>query len=97
MFIKKAPAAQMFTVPNSYHELLFENDKTRQACLKVITDFFNQKSDDVSLVQPAFPLELYDPITPIYSLPEVIIRVSGIIVASIGIIAGIAMIIGDRK
>lgn len=97
MFIKKAPHAKMFFVPNAYHEILFEKQETRDAAWKVIFDFFGQKSDDVSLVQPCFPLQYYDPVTPIYTLPEIIVRGIGITLSLVGVVAGVAMILGDRK
>lgn len=97
MFIKKAPNARMFFVPNAYHEILFEKKETRDAAFKVIFDFFGQKSDDVSLVQPCYPLQYYDPATPIYTLPELIVRGIGISLSIVGIVAGVAMILGDKK
>jgi len=50
MFVKKAPAARLFSVPGSYHEILFENDMIRHASLKVALDFFLQPTDDVNQV-----------------------------------------------
>lgn len=97
LFVKKAPAVQMFSAPGAYHELLSENETTREAVLKVIGDFFSQKSDDVTAVQPCFPLVLHDPTTPIYSWPEVLLRASGIVLASLGIVAGCAMMVGGGK
>lgn len=96
-FVKKAPAAKMFIVPDSYHEVLQEKELTRDACRKVINDFFNQKSDNVTLVQPCYPLVSYDPTTPLYSLSEIILRGTGVLIATVGIITGVAMILGDRK
>lgn len=87
----------MFCVPNAYHELLLEREETRDACRKAIVDFFSQKSDDVSQVQPGYPLITYDPKTPLYSLPELIARGTGLVLAAVGIVAGVAMILGDRK
>lgn len=96
MFIKKAPNAKMFFVPNSYHEILCENELIRNAALKAIFDYFNQKSDDVHLVQPGYPMENYDPRTPIYTLTELIVRGVGVTLSIGGIIAGLAMIFSDR-
>lgn len=88
----------MFKAPGSYHEILYEKESIREAALKVVNDFFTQKSEDVSLVQPCFPLELHNPTDPIYSLPELIVRGVGIFAAAVGIIAGCAMILsGDKK
>lgn len=95
-YIKKAPNARMFFIPGAHHEILFEKELIRNAALKAIFDFFNQKSDDVSLVQPGYPMQYYDPTTPIYTLPELIIRGVGVTLSVAGIIAGVAMILSDR-
>ena len=97
MFVKKAPSAKMFKVPGAYHELLFENEKILNGVLQVITDFFSQETDDMSKVQAAYPLESHDPKTPIFSLPEIIIRGTGVIIAAVGMVVGLAMVLGDRK
>lgn len=97
IFIKKAPVARMFVAPGAYHEILFEQETIREAALKVITDFFSQRSDDITLVPPCYPLQLYDPVTPIYSAPELLFRGVGIAISALGIVAGLAMIFGDRS
>ncbi len=98
MFVKKAPACKMFLAPGASHELLNENETIREAVLKVIGDFFSQKADDVSQVQPCFPLEPYSATTPIYSWPEVLFRATGIVLAGVGILIGCVMIVrGDQK
>lgn len=97
MFVKKAPASRMFTAPGACHELLFETETVREATLKVTIDFFSQKSDDVALVQPCFPLIPHDPTAPIYQWPELLVRGTGILLASIAIVAGCAMIVGGER
>ncbi len=97
LFVKKAPASKMFFAPGAYHELLSENETTREAVLKVIGDFFSQKSDDITAVQPCFPLVTHDSTSPIYSWPEIILRASGVVLASMGIIAGCAMMVGGGR
>jgi hypothetical protein len=97
MFLKKASNARMFFIPGSCHEILFEKDVIRNAALKAILDFFNQKSDDVALVQPGFPMQHYDPATPIYTLAELAIRGVGVTLSIAGIIAGVAMILSDKN
>ena len=96
-FFKKAPAAKMFTVPDSFHELLQEREPVRAAVYKVIDDFFNQKSDDVAAVKPCFPLVQCDPNTSIYSFAEFVVRGAGLAMAAAGCIAGLAMMFGDRR
>lgn len=97
MFINKAPAAKMFRVPNAYHEILYESDTIREAALKVVYDFFTQKSDSVQTVEPCYPLENYDPVTPIYTLTELLIRGTGVVLSVGGMVAGLAMIFGDKR
>lgn len=100
MFVKNPPNAKMFTIPNTFHELLMEKESVRGAVHKVIEDYFNQPTDDVSKVEQVFPLEEYDPSRPIYSVPEMIIRGAGIALSAVGIIAGVAMLMsgsGKRR
>lgn len=96
-FVRKAPAAKMFHVPGAFHEILQEQEPIRDAARKVISDFFNQKSDSVALVQPCYPLVNYDPKTAMYALPELVVRGTGLLLAAVGIVAGFAMILGDRR
>ena len=98
-FVKKAPAARLFNIPDSYHELLLEKETIRNSCKKVIIDFFNQKSDNVNLVQPCYPMEVYDVSNSggIYSYPELILRGTGLVIATVGFIIGVAMILGDKR
>jgi hypothetical protein len=97
IFINKAPAAKMFRVPNAYHEILYENDTIREAALKVVYDFFTQKSDNVQGVEPCYPIENYNPVTPIYTVTELLIRGSGVVLSVAGIVTGLAMIFGDKR
>lgn len=87
----------MFLVPGAYHEILMEREEIREAGLKVIYDYFNQRSDDVSQVQPVYPLTLYDPHHSIVSWPELIVRGVGVTASIIGVVIGVAMILGDRS
>jgi alpha-beta hydrolase superfamily lysophospholipase len=48
--VQKVPTSRMFMVPNAYHEILYETELVRQAALKVVYDFFSQRSDDVHQV-----------------------------------------------
>ena len=96
-FVKKAPAAKLFTVPGTFHELLQEKEPTRDACRTVILNFFTQKSDNVSTVEPCYPLESCDARnTPLFSYPELILRGAGLVLATVGVVAGCAMILGGR-
>lgn len=82
MFVKKASSARLFSVKNAYHELLFERKEVREAALQSITDFFNQRSDDVYQVKNYGDFEVYDPRMPIYSVSGKQIIVLIIIVIS---------------
>lgn len=96
-FIQQAPSARMFIVPEARHELLHEKEFIRTGVHKVVCDFFSQKSNDVSEVALSSPLQIYDPNSPLYSLPELIIRASGIFAASVGIAVSLALIFGELK
>jgi alpha-beta hydrolase superfamily lysophospholipase len=52
IFVKTAPSAKMLRVPGAYHELLMEKEPIKKAVYKVITDFFEQKTDDVADIAP---------------------------------------------
>lgn len=97
MMIQKSPTSKMFLVPGAYHEILMESEEIREAALKVIYDYFNQRSDDVSQVQPVFPLTQYDPHHSIISWPELIIRGVGMTVSIVGVVVGVAMVLSDRN
>lgn len=93
MFLKQAPNAQMFFAPESLHELLHENESIRGACRKSIIDFFTQKMDDVHAVEPSSPLTVHDASKPIYSYAETIVRMVGLTVGALGMVAGAAMLL----
>ena len=93
MFLKEAPNAQMFFAPGSLHELLQENESIRGACRKAMIDFFTQKVDDVHAVEPSSPLTVHDASKPIYSYAETIVRMVGLAVGALGMVAGAAMLL----
>ena len=93
MFLKEAPNAQMFFAPGSLHELLQENESIRGACRKAMIDFFTQKVDDVHAVEPSSPLTVHDASKPIYSYAETIVRMVGLAVGAMGMVAGAAMLL----
>jgi hypothetical protein len=97
MLIQKSPSCKMFLAPGAYHEILMEREEIREAGLKVIYDYFNQRTDDVSKVQPVYPLTLYDPHHSIVSWPELIVRGAGVTASIIGVVIGVAMLLGDRS
>lgn len=95
MFLKQAPNVQMFFAPDSFHDLLNEKEGVRGACLKAVTDFFSQKMDDVLTLQPSSPLIVHDATKPIYSYAETLVRMTGLTVGALGLVAGAAMMLSD--
>ena len=94
-FLQKVPSCKMFFAPKACHELFFESDSIRGAAVKAVVDFFTQKSDDISLLTPSSPLELYDfQKRPIFTPIETAFRCAGLVVAAAGIIIGVTMILG---
>ena len=67
----------------------------RGACLKTVTDFFSQKMDDVLTLQPPSPLIVHDATKPIYSYAETLVRMAGLTVGALGLVAGAAMVLSD--
>ena len=93
IFLKEAPNAQMFFVPDSLHEILQESEAIRGAAKKAIIDFFSQKLDDVNAVSPSSPMLVHDASKPIYSYAETIVRMVGLSVGALGMVAGAAMLL----
>jgi alpha-beta hydrolase superfamily lysophospholipase len=96
-FAQHVPNSKVLFAPSSYHEVWAEKDTIRGATLKAICDFFSQKSDDVLLVEPSTPLIVYDHTQPTYSVWEATFRSSGILLATLGVVIGLSMVIGDTK
>ena len=86
----------MFVVQGAYHEIFMEVASLRNSAINVMTKFFSQDSDDVNDVQPEGPLKLYDESLPIFTLPEIMIRSTGAIVAIVGVAIGVAMMVSGR-
>lgn len=98
MFINKSPNSRLFYAPDSYHEVLFENEYIRGAVYKTVIDFFSQLSDSVLEVNPSTPLIECDKSTPIFSPVESLVRVVGVTLAIGGFLTGVALILsGGRK
>jgi hypothetical protein len=92
MFVQKAPNSLMYFVPEAYHETLMETEAVRGGVKKVIVDFFTQKSNNVSQVQAASPLTTHDPTKPIFSPLETALRLTGLVIGTVGCIVGASMI-----
>jgi hypothetical protein len=96
-FAQSAPKCRIFIAPNALHELLYESEPIRNASLEIVKEFFKQKGDDIDQVSPKGPFYEYDKATPIYSLPEKFIRAAGIVISTVGILAGVTMIFSSGK
>jgi hypothetical protein len=88
---------RVFVCPDTFHETLLERDEIRSAVLRATLLFFTQQKDDVMLVNPPSPLELYDPEKPLFSLGEIIVRSAGIAAAGVGVVVGLSMMFGSRR
>jgi lysophospholipase len=97
MFAQQAPACKIFVCEEGYHELLLDVDCVANASLKIIVEYFSQIQDDVNILQPTLPFINYDKSKPIYSIAETVIRASGMLLASVGIIAGVSMIFSGKR
>lgn len=97
IFFKKAPNARMFVMPGAFHELFIETKIRRNSIMNVIQNFFSQRSDLVSAVEPIEPLKIYDENTSFFSPTELVIRVVGGVVACVGFTVGFALFIGGGK
>lgn len=95
MFAQKAPNSLMFVAPESYHESLMEREAIRGGVVRVIVDFFTQKTDAVNLVQPVSPLVLHDPTESIFSPIEKALRLTGFVIGAVGCIVGASMLLSS--
>jgi hypothetical protein len=102
-FVRKAPSARLFVAPGAFHELLLEAPATREAVLCTIASFFSQSSDDVHLVTAPLPLEAKEldkgpaGLSLPFSWPEAILRAGGVALACVGVVVGVAMMVGGRR
>lgn len=97
IYAQRTANCRVFFAPSACHEVWAEQDHTRGATLKAISDYFTQNSDDVSIVEPSTPLVFYDHNAPTYSVAEATFRSTGILVATLGVIIGISMVVGESK
>ena len=96
-FIPIQPIPRIFSVPDSYHEILCEKKIYRESVISMAIEFFGQKEDEsAELVQPKGPIFEGD-FESNFSLSKAMFKTSGVIVA-LGIgIAGMSMIINGRR
>lgn len=99
MFAKKAPNCRLFEIPEAYHELLCEKDSIREATLKMIFDFFNDKNNSIHKINFNVSEHLveYNLSTPIYSYTELFLRGIGVSASLVMGFIGLTMIFSDRK
>lgn len=98
-FVKAAASAVLFTLPDTYHELLFEEERKRFVVEQQILAFFQQSSDDVHVVECIAPFVRHDPNGPsqaLATLTDTVLKGVGILVGSMGIVTGLALLTGLR-
>jgi hypothetical protein len=76
---------------------LHEAPEKRNACSRVILNFFSQKVDDVGKVHPIPPMVPVDETQQIFTWPEIIIRAVGLSVSAIGFVFGISLMVGSER
>jgi len=91
MYVEKNKNCQMFCAPDSCHELFFEKEKVRGACLAAVKQFFTNASHDVLSVTNASPLTVHDKSKPLYSSFEQATRIIGYCIGTAGCLIGIIM------
>lgn len=84
-------------MPDSYHELLLEAPHARNACERMILNFFSQESDDVNKVKAIPPLVPLDESKYIFTMPELVFRAVGLTIAAIGLGMGVTLMVGGRS
>jgi hypothetical protein len=72
-----------------------ETPEKRNACVRVILNFFEQETDDVAEVIPIPPLAIPAE-KQIFLLPELVIRATGLTIAAFGFILGVSLMLGGR-
>ena len=92
-FAQHAVSCKMLIAPCS-HEILFESPGIRNAATSIILDFLRQESDDVHSVKAKDPFSMVDPSFTSLSVTEKIVRGAGLVVGSVGAIAGILLMVG---
>ena len=87
---------RLFSVPDSYHEILCEKKIYRESVMSMAIDFFDQREDSVENVKPQGPVFEGD-FDSVYSISTMVFKTSGVIIA-LGVgIAGISMVISGRR
>jgi lysophospholipase len=99
-FADTAVSTRLATVPDSYHDLLFESDDRRIPVENQIIEYLSQASDDISQlrIDPMFDeynSESKAHLRPsLMSLGETIVRGSCLAVGTLGIVIGLSMVTG---
>jgi hypothetical protein len=75
--------------------VLLETPDKRNACVRVILNYFEQEKDDIGEVKTIPPL-----VTPeekqIFLLPELVFRATGLTIATFGFMLGVSLMLGGR-
>ena len=77
-------------------QILLETPDKRNACFRVILNFFEQEKDDIGDVKPIPPLTIPEE-KQIFQLPELLFRAAGLSVAAFGFMLGVSLMLGDRR
>ncbi len=81
--------------------MFLEAEPVRDAAISATLQFFSQDSDDVRAITPIAPLTLceFDSNSweiSLYSLPEIVVRATGLSVAAVALIYGVSLIVDGR-
>mgnify|MGYP003386189456 FL=1 len=85
----------VLVLPAAAPQILLETPEKRNACVRVILNFLEQESDDVSEVTPIPPLAIPEE-KQIFLLPELVFRATGLTIAAFGFILGVSLMLGGR-
>jgi hypothetical protein len=88
---------RIFTVPDSFHDLLHESPEKRNACSRLILNYFSSTTDDVQKVPPIPPLLQVDETQHIFTWPEIMFRAVGLSVSAVGFVFGISLMVGSER
>ena len=97
IFTQTAPNTKSFCVPDSYHELLLEKKVYREAVSSMIIDFFDSSENSMENIKPKGPIFEGDFEAQVFTLPQMLYRASGVLIAlSLGV-AGISLMINGKR
>ena len=99
-FANHAENVQLVTLPDTFHELLFEREEKRNVIENQILNYFHAKSDDIKKCTLHSDFIIYNKndkiqlTNSLQSFAEIVIRGSALIIGSIGMITGLSLLGG---